>query len=392
MTPTPQLTDQPWDETYSDIIDVRSQAEFAQDHIPGSINLPVLNNEQRAQVGTVYKQESPFKARKLGAALVSENIAIHLQQHFADKPKDYQPLIYCWRGGQRSGSMALVLTQIGWRVTLLKGGYKTYRAWVRSQLETLPNQFEYRILAGLTGSAKTQILQNLSVQALDLEGLANHRGSLLGVLFDSPQPTQKGFESRLLVAFQKLDPGQPVWLEAESNKIGQVYLPQALWKKMQTSTGVELKVGICDRVNYLLAEYPQWIENPAQLKQKLERLTSRYGKVQIQHWTDLIDAKQWSAFVQSMLEEHYDPAYSRSFQQQYPQVTQTYQLSDLSSVSLERLQTHLSSQEFLRRLPAPRRTQTCLGPAGINVTGCNKDDGMRFIVFVEWERVRICSA
>lgn len=342
MTPTPQLTDQPWDETYSDIIDVRSQLEFAEDHIPGAINLPVLNNEQRVQVGTMYKQESPFKARKLGAALVSENIAVHLQQHFADKPKDYRPLVYCWRGGQRSGSMALVLSQIGWRVTLLKGGYKTYRAWVRSQLETLPLQFEYRILAGLTGSAKTLILQNLSAQALHLEGLANHRGSLLGVLLESPQPTQKGFESRLLAALQDLDPSQPVWLEAESNKIGQVYLPQALWKKMQDSTGVELQVDICDRVKHLLAEYPQWIEHPQQLKQKLERLTSRYGKAQIQHWSDLIDAQQWPPFVQSMLEEHYDPAYRRSFQKQYPKVTQTYALPDLSSISLETLQVHLS--------------------------------------------------
>jgi tRNA 2-selenouridine synthase len=344
MTPTPQLTDQPWDETYSDIIDVRSPAEFAHDHMPGAINLPVLNDEQRAQVGTLYKQVSPFKARKLGAALVASNIAIHLQQHFADQPKDYHPLVYCWRGGQRSGSMALVLTQIGWRVTVLQGGYQTYRAWVRSQLEALPPQFEYRILAGLTGSAKTHILQNLSAQTLDLEGLANHRGSLLGRVFDSPQPTQKAFESQLLVALKTLDPSQPVWLEAESNKIGQVYVPQALWKKMQDSTGVELQVAMGDRVNYLLAEYPQWIAHPQQLKHKLERLISRYGKLQIQHWFDLIDAQQWSEFVRSILEKHYDPAYRRSFQQQYPQVTETYALPDLSPANL------VFCQEFFEQL------------------------------------------
>jgi tRNA 2-selenouridine synthase len=346
MTPTPQVTDQFWDQTYSDIIDVRSPSEFAHDHIPESINLPVLNDQQRAQVGTIYKQESPFKARKLGAAWVAQNIAMHLQQHFTDQPKEYHPLVYCWRGGQRSGSMALVLTQIGWRVTLLKGGYQTYRAWVRSQLETLPHQFEYRILAGLTGSAKTYILQNLSAQALDLEGLANHRGSLLGALFDSPQPTQKGFESRLLAAFRTLDPSQPVWLEAESSKIGQVYLPQALWKKMQASTGVELQVAMRDRVNYLLSEYPQWIENPQQLKQKLERLTARYGKVQIQHWADLIERQQWSAFVQSILEEHYDPAYRRSFQRQYPQVSESYTPPDLSLTSLQKIQAYLSINTF----------------------------------------------
>ncbi len=344
MTPKPQVTDQPWDNSYSEIIDVRSQLEFAIDHIPGAINLPVLNNEQRAEVGTIYKQESPFKARKLGAALVSQNLALHLQQHFADKPKDYHPLVYCWRGGQRSGSMALVLTQIGWRVTLLKGGYKTYRAWVRSQLETLPNQFQYRILAGLTGSAKTHILQELPTQVLDLEGLANHRGSLLGVLLDSPQPSQKRFESQLLAAFQALDPNQPVWLEAESNKIGQVYLPKSLWQQMQISSGVELQVPISDRVNWLLQEYPQWLENPQQLKEKLERLTSRYGKAQIQHWADLIDRQAWSTFVQSMLEEHYDPAYRQSFQRQYPQVKQVYALPDLSSTTLKRIEYDLLSE------------------------------------------------
>jgi tRNA 2-selenouridine synthase len=234
MPPLPTYTKQPWAETYSEIIDVRSPSEYEEDHIPGAINLPVLDDTERAQVGTIYKQDSPFTARKIGAALVSKNISQHLSQHFAAKGKDYHPLIYCWRGGQRSNSMALVLTQIGWRVTLVEGGYKTYRTYVRNQLEQLPEKFTYRILCGLTGSGKTYILRKMHLsgfQVLDLEALGNHRGSLLGEEWDnrpSPQPSQKYFESLLLQKLQSFNPSETVWVESESNKIGQVYLPISL--------------------------------------------------------------------------------------------------------------------------------------------------------------------
>jgi len=139
MPPFPIYTQQPWAETYSEIIDVRSESEFSEDRIPGAINLPVLDDAERADVGTIYKQINPFTARKKGAALVAKNISEHLTTHFANKDKDYHPLVYCWRGGQRSNSMATVLTQIGWRVAVLEGGYKTYRAYVRQQLEDLPH-------------------------------------------------------------------------------------------------------------------------------------------------------------------------------------------------------------------------------------------------------------
>ena len=232
MTPSPQLTLHPWTETYSEIIDVRSPQEYTEDHIPTAINLPVLSDEERTHVGTLYKQVSPFTARKVGAALVAKNLSQHLTTHFVEQPKDYHPLIYCWRGGQRSHSMALVLTQVGWQVTLLQQGYKTYRAHVREQLDAQPAQFDYRVLCGLTGTAKTEILNILAqaqAQVLDLEALANHRGSLLGAAVSSAQPSQKYFESQLLVALQGLDPSQPVWLEAESSKIGQIHLPRSLW-------------------------------------------------------------------------------------------------------------------------------------------------------------------
>jgi tRNA 2-selenouridine synthase len=182
------------------VIDVRSPSEFAEDHIPGAINLPVLNDEERTRVGTIYKQLNPFEARKVGGALVSRNIARHLEDHFADQPKEYRPLLYCWRGGQRSGSFALVLSQIGFRVAVLSGGYKTYRGEVLDGLRELPTRFEFRILAGATGNGKTALLRAIAAaggQILDLESLASHRGSLLGRELGSPQPSQKWFESQL---------------------------------------------------------------------------------------------------------------------------------------------------------------------------------------------------
>ena len=340
MTPSPQLTLHPWTQTYSEIIDVRSPQEFAEDHMPTAINLPVLTDPQRAKVGTIYKQVSPFTARKVGAALVAQNLSHHLATHFADKPKHYHPLVYCWRGGQRSRSMALVLTQVGWQVTLLQQGYKTYRAHVRDQLEHLPAQFAYRVLCGLTGTAKTVLLQSLAqqqAQVLDLESLANHRGSLLGAERASEQPSQKQFESQLVVTLQAFDPLQPVWIEAESSKIGQIHLPRSLWTAIQQASCIEIQVPMAHRVQGLLVSYPHFVEHPSQLKVQLHQLKSRYGQAQIQAWDRLIDALQWPELVQSLLEVHYDPSYRRSLQHHYTTIERVYTLSDLSSSSLNKL-------------------------------------------------------
>jgi tRNA 2-selenouridine synthase len=186
------------------VIDTRSPAEFADDHIPGAVNLPVLTDTERAEVGTLYKQVSPFAARKVGAAYVSRNIARHLETHFADKPKEYRALVYCWRGGQRSGSFALVLGQVGFRTTVLAGGYKAYRGEVMDGLREMAGRITFRVLAGRTGSGKTAVLRELDTRGgnvLDLEDLAAHRGSLLGSEPGCPQPPQRLFESRL---FQRL--------------------------------------------------------------------------------------------------------------------------------------------------------------------------------------------
>lgn len=343
MSLLPTYTKQPTAETYSEIIDVRSPSEFAEDHIPGAINLPVLDDAERAKVGTIYKQVNPFTARKIGAALVAKNISHHLTQHFAEKEKDYHPLVYCWRGGQRSNSIASVLTQIGWRVTVLEGGYKTYRAYVRDKLEHLSEKFTLRILCGLTGTGKTLILHRMKqrrVQVLDLEALANHRGSLLGEEWESqfiPQPSQKYFESLLLQQMQNLNPAETVWLESESNKIGQIYLPQSLWEKMKQARCVEIQLPIAARVQYLLQEYTHLSMYTNVLKAKLEKLKSRYGGKKLSEWYQWIDSGNVELFVQDMLQFHYDPTYRKSMQRDFTKVEKVLFISDLSDSSIDGL-------------------------------------------------------
>ncbi|WP_341526281.1 tRNA 2-selenouridine(34) synthase MnmH [Nostoc sp. UHCC 0302] len=343
MPPSPTFSYEPWAETYSEIIDVRSPSEFAEDHIPGAINLPVLNDAERGEVGTIYKQVSPFTARKLGAALVSKNISQHLSQHFTSKEKDYHPLLYCWRGGQRSNSIALVLSQIGWRVTVLEGGYKTYRAYVRQQLEHLPAQFTYKILCGLTGSGKTYILDKLrqyGTQVLDLEGLANHRGSLLGEEWQgklSQQPSQKYFETLLLQHLQNYNTHQPIWLESESKKIGQVYLPDILWENMKQGSCVEIRLPVATRVKFLLQEYPHLVTHPDILKDKLEKLKSRCGSAKLSEWYQLIDAGDWEIFVQDILQFYYDPTYTQSIKRLFSKPELVLSIPDLSDDSIDTL-------------------------------------------------------
>ena len=303
---------------YSEILDARSPAEFAEDRVPGAINLPVLTDDERAQVGTVYTQETPFTARKLGAALVSANIARHLAGHLADKPKDYRPLIYCWRGGQRSGSLSLVLGQIGWRVGVVRGGYKSYRAWVADQLKELPQRFTYRLIAGATGSGKTRLLHHLrkvGEQTLDLESLAGHRGSLLGNI--GPQPSQKWLESQLVDELTRLDPARPVWLEAESRRIGDRYIPATLWDRMRSAAGIELRVSITGRTHFILDDYAHLIAEPDRVRLLLPRIATRHGVATLTAWREAVDHGEWAAFVESLLVKHYDPGYSASACKQF---------------------------------------------------------------------------
>ena len=309
---------------FDEIIDVRTPAEFAEDHLPGAINCPVFSNEERITVGTLYKQVSPFEARKLGAALVSRNIAQHLETRFYDKPKSWRPLIYCWRGGQRSGAMCIILAQVGWAAHKLDGGYKSYRRDVLEKLEALPQQFSYRVVCGPTGSGKSRLLDALAAQGrqvLDLEALARHRGSVLGRLPLQPQPTQKWFDSSLLNALQAFDPALPVFVEAESKKIGLITLPPALVSAMHASPCLQMETPLETRVAGLLEDYRHYVENPELFITHLQPLLRFHGVKQLQHWTDMIHAGDLATMVGELLALHYDPSYLRAAMRNYPQLS-----------------------------------------------------------------------
>jgi len=297
------------------VIDVRSPGEFAQDHAPGAVNLPVLSDEERAEVGTIYVQESRFKARRVGAAYIARNVARHLETALADKPGGFQPLIYCWRGGQRSNAMATILSQVGWRTTVLAGGYKTWRRHVTARLYdgTLP--LKLVLLDGCTGCGKTEVLKRLAAhgqQMIDLEGLAAHRGSLFGALFGRPQPSQKMFESRLLGALDALDPERPVIVEAESSKIGERMIPPALWEAMARAPRIELTAPAPLRAAYLVRTYVDIAANRAALDEALRRLPTPPGRKRLAAWGELADAGEYEALALALMELHYDPAYRRA--------------------------------------------------------------------------------
>ena len=301
-------------DAFDAIVDVRSPAEFAEDHIPGAINCPVLDDEERARVGTLYKQVSPFEARKLGAALVSRNIASAIETHFLSKPKGWKPLIYCWRGGQRSGAMTIVLNQVGWAARRLEGGYKVFRQRVLDDLEALPASLGFRVLCGPTGSAKTALLAALAEageQVLDLEALAAHRGSVLGGEAGTPQPGQKAFETRLWSVLRGLDPARPVWTESESRRIGRLHVPGALFERLRDGDCVRIDAPLAARVAHLLERYADLIADPADFCSKLDRLAMQHGHEQVAAWKALVAAGAWSQLAAELVVRHYDPAYRR---------------------------------------------------------------------------------
>ncbi len=299
---------------FDTVIDVRSPAEFAQDHLPGAINLPALSNEERAKVGTIYVQQSRFLARKTGAAMVFRNAAAHVETHLMDKPGGWRPLVYCWRGGQRSGSFAWMLGQIGWRAEVIDGGYRSYRRLVKQSLYDTPLPHHLVALDGYTGTAKTALLQVLrgrGVQVLDLEGLAGHRGSLLGGLA-APQPEQKAFESALAAALVGLDPARAVLIEAESSKIGARIIPPGLWTAMRHAPRIEITAPIDARTSYLVRAYDDILSDTETLRSRLDPLRHFRGHAVVDAWISMIEAGDKPGLTRALMQQHYDPAYDKS--------------------------------------------------------------------------------
>lgn len=297
------------------VIDARSEGEHDEDHLPGALNWPSLNNDERIRVGTLYKQVSPFEAQKIGAALVASNISRHILAHVLDKPKSWQPLVYCWRGGKRSNSLALILGQIGFKVHLIEGGYKAFRKAVLEDTPRRVQPLQFQVLCGPTGSGKTRLLQALAAegaQVLDLEAIASHRASVLGVIPGQPQPTQKAFETRLWDALRRFDPARPVFVEAESKKVGNLTIPDSVMATMRASPCVRLDLSLQGRVQLLMEDYDYFVKDTAYFCDRLERLADLKGRSVIDDWKARVQAGQTREVVAELLQTHYDPGYETS--------------------------------------------------------------------------------
>jgi tRNA 2-selenouridine synthase len=305
---------------FDTVIDARSESEFAEDRLPGAVNWTVLNDEERRLVGTEYSQLSPFDARKRGAVLVARNIARHVETQAMAHPRGWRPLVYCWRGGQRSGALALVLDQIGFTVHVLEGGYREFRRAVIAELETRPATLAWRVVCGRTGSAKSRLLQALAAageQVLDLEALACHRGSVLGPLPGQPQPSQKAFETQCWQALRGFDPARVVWAEGESRTIGRLRIPESLLLRLRAAPCVQVQMPLAARVAFLLQDYAHFVDDVESFCARLGALRDVRGAVVVEHWQAEARAGRVAAVVEELLTAHYDPIYLRSMQRNF---------------------------------------------------------------------------
>lgn len=287
-------------------LDVRSPQEFAKAHIPGALNLPLLLDDERAQVGTCYQRRGREPAVLLGLRLVGARLADLAEQARTYCKGKQKALVYCWRGGERSASMVWLLQKVGLDVVQLRGGYKAYRQFIRSSLE---RPLPLRVLGGFTGSGKTEVLALLrerGQQVIDLEGLANHKGSAFGHLGQRPQPSGEMFENLLAQQWLHLNPDRPVWIEDESHLIGCCYLPDPLWTQIRAAPLTFLKIPQASRIDYLLRDYPQ--VQAELIRQSLERIQRRLGGLRFRQACDALEQSDWPELLRIIL-GYYDQAY-----------------------------------------------------------------------------------
>jgi len=330
------------------IIDVRSPEEFHIDHIPSAVNMPVLTDTQRAEIGRIYKKVSPFEARKLGASYISHNISIHLKNGLLKKNKEFKPLIYCWRGGQRSGAFNRILSEIGWQTYQLKGGYKTYRQDVISQLKYCSNNIKLVRLAGYTGVGKTKLLNVLrqkGEQVIDLEQLAGHRGSLLGKIKNKKQPSQKQFESDILSTIYKMSSSKHIYVESESSTIGDLMLPAPFWQKLKYAPFIWLKVPLESRSEFLLEEYACLTEHSETLNQLLN-LIKRKGNYKLAALiAENISRCDWKLVAENLLAGYYDPSYKKSLKR-----SQALKLAELTQENCSDFSVNATADIIISKL------------------------------------------
>jgi len=331
---------------FDTVIDARSESEYALDHLPGAVNWPSLNDEERHLVGTEYVQVSPFQARKRGAALVARNIARHIETHAQALDRNWRPLVYCWRGGQRSGALCTVLDQIGFTVQVLDGGYQAFRRAVLAELQTLPATLQLQVLLGRTGSAKSRLLQALraqGAQVLDLEALACHRGSVLGPMPGQPQPSQKGFETQVWQALRTFDATRPVFVEGESRTIGRLRVPEPLLERVRAAHCVRLEMPVPERVHMLLQDYAHFVADVESFCERLNPLRELRGAEVVARWQEQARAGDLPTVVQELLDQHYDPQYERSMSRNFAafEAAPTLQLANAGQAALAEAAAHL---------------------------------------------------
>lgn len=336
------------------IFDVRSPGEFEEDHIPGAENHPALTNEERARVGFLYTQSSKFEARKVGAALIARNVAALLEGRLADLPGGFHVLIYCWRGGQRSRSVAHILSEVGWRVGLLEGGYRTYRRAVSERLYTQGPKLRLIVLSGGTGVGKTEILRRLKArgaQVLDLEAAAGHRGSLFGGLH-ADQPPQKLFESRLCAALDEIDPAHTIFVEDEASRIGDCFVPPAIYNALSAAPRIRLSAPADSRAAYIAQAYAPSHDDRDLLRSAIAALPRHHAARQKEQWMAHVEAGAYEALALELIQAHYDPAYSRAeASREAPRIE--IRLEDLTAQSLEAAAADVLSAASQLRLTCP---------------------------------------
>lgn len=324
--------------SYDLIIDARSPREFEEDHIPGAINMPVVNNDEYAEVGTLHRTDK-MAAYSIGVRYSLANIARHLSDDLPKYPKDAKVLVYCFRGGKRSKLWFDALETIGYDVRKLNGGWKAYRRWVNEQLEIVPKKFDYHVLSGPTGCGKTRLLYALreaGCQVVDLEAIARHRGSIIGAVPGTPQPSQKYFDTLLLEELAKCDPTRPVWVEAESKKIGNVQIPASMLDAMRKGKTIRVHADMQQRVELWRQDYKHFEEDPEGLLERLRFIRSLVGGKEFEEWEQLAAERKMPELFERLMRNHYDPAYRRSILREYPNIDESplIELHDLSPEGL----------------------------------------------------------